>query len=140
MDSLITMGVDADIVKAAKADDATPEAKDLLKTSAIEALGLGEVVADYKAMQELLAKSGSKSLAEELASIREMAAPGGPYTGPAKQDPTLAKGSEVDRLTGELFKFRKLASQVNDQTLAAEYHSLANEAYDALVALGVPVA
>jgi hypothetical protein len=136
MDSLISMGVDADLVKAAKADDATPEAKDALKAATIDALGLTDVVADYKAMQAILEKSGSKTLAEELESIRGMAAPGKAFVGPARTDPTLQKGSEAERLTADLYKYRKLAADVSDPQLAATYHTLADEAFDSLMALG----
>ena len=137
--SFVTLGVNPDIIKAASADDATPAQKDLFKSEALKALGLEEVVADYEAVQAILAKSGKTSLAEELASIREMATLGGPYTGPAKTDPSAQKGSEIDRLTQDLFKYRRQALSVQDPTLAQDYQRLANETLDTLSSLGVSV-
>lgn len=125
MDDLtVAMGVDADLVKRAKSPEATEADKNAVRAEVVKALGLDEIIADYKTVLPILEKSGKKSLGEELAAIREMATPGGPVLLGQQR----AVAPEVEKLTIEAQQFRYLSETIQEPGARLEYARMANEA------------
>jgi hypothetical protein len=124
---LTSLGVSADTVKAAQADDATDEQKaapiaELRKALGLEDVATKAVVADT--VKEAVADA-IKGVEERLATVETMAAPGGAARTRSQQD--TAKAAAVDRLTSEADRYRQLASTVTDPTLASGYRAKAAE-------------
>lgn len=128
--TFIGLGVDADLVKAASADDATQEKKDELSKAVQKALGvdsdsLGTKIAAVlpDAVKGLL-EERDNALEERIARVEGAAAPGGPVTTRTNAD--TAKASEADHLRAEAAKYRQVADQV-DLATASGYRQKAAE-------------
>ena len=74
MSAYIALGVSPDLIKSASAEDASEEVKTELRTELRKALG----VDDAKQEEIDTLQKSVKTLEEEIAEIKELAAPGGP--------------------------------------------------------------
>src|ERR1035437_10342130 len=115
----VGLGVSADLIKSASADDATDEVKSELRAEIVKALGLdGEIVtkAEFDAQQEAI-----KGLEAALKDVREMAAPGQPAL--RAQLDQQNKSSEADELENRAARFIASAYAVggSDKAAAAQY-------------------
>src|ERR1035437_1849142 len=115
----IGLGVSADLIKSASADDATDEVKSELRAEIVKALGLdGEIVtkAEFDAQQEAI-----KGLEAALKDVREMAAPGQPAL--RAQLDQQNKSAEADDLENTAAKMIARAYEVggSDKKSAAQY-------------------
>jgi hypothetical protein len=122
----IGLGVDADLIKAAKSDDATAETKDALRDEIRKALGVDDVIATYKAalteQEERI-----ETLKSALDEVREMAAPGGPVlrathvqTQKAAQQEALRIEAEGLRMKAATISIPELRNQYLDAARAVE--------------------
>jgi len=118
--TMLSFGVDPDIVKAATADDATDEAKDALKAEIQKSLGidadaLGEKIAAVlpDAVKGLF-EERSAALEERLARVEGSAAPGGPVT--TRTNAETAKSTQADHLRAEAAHYRQIADGVDHET------------------------
>lgn len=126
--SMTALGVSADTIKAAMADDATDEAKaaplaELKKNLGLDPETINATIGD--AVKAALAEPLG-GLQERLATVETMAAPGG-YPGPARTrtQSDATKAAAIDRLTSEADHYRELASTVHDSELARGYRQKA---------------
>lgn len=128
--SMLTFGIEADIIKAATADDATDEAKDKLHAELQKALGvdaesLGEKIAAVlpDAVKGLF-EERSTALEERLARVEGAAAPGGPVT--TRTNAESAKASQADHMRAQAAHYRQIADNVDYET-AKPYRQKAAE-------------
>ena len=114
----IGLGVSADLLKTAAADDATPEVRDELRHEIVKALGLETEIATYKAA---LSKQEEELtlLKAALDEVREMAAPGGPAL--RQTGAQASKSAHADSLRVEAARRRQLAGQLVDPQMRNEY-------------------
>lgn len=114
--SLISLGVDADLIKAASAEDATDEAKDALRDATQKALGIDtdKIAAATADSVKGLFEERSNALEERLARVEGAAAPGGPVT--TRTNAESAKASEADHLRAEATRYLQIADQVDHET------------------------
>jgi len=119
----IGLGVSADLLKSASADDATPETKEELRNEIVKALGLEETITTKAELAE--AKEELTLLKAALDEVREMAAPGGPVLRATQAQ--ASKSADAERLQSEAGRFRKLAHEVVDPSMKAGYLSKAAE-------------
>ena len=118
MMAYIGLGVSADLLKTAAADDATPEVRDELRHEIVKALGLETEIATYKAA---LSKQEEELtlLKAALDEVREMAAPGGPVL--RQTGAQASKSAHADSLRVEAARRRQLAGQLVDPQMRNEY-------------------
>ena len=119
----IGLGVSADLLKSASADDATPESKEELRNEIVKALGLEETITTKAELAE--AKEELTLLKAALDEVREMAAPGGPVLRATQAQ--ASKSADAERLQSEAGRFRKLAHEVVDPSMKAGYLNKAAE-------------
>ena len=119
----IGLGVSADLLKSASADDATPETKEELRNEIVKALGLEETITTKAELSE--AKEEINLLKAALDEVREMAAPGGPVLRATQAQ--ASKSADAERLQSEAGRFRKLAHEVVDPSMKAGYLNKAAE-------------
>ena len=115
--SYVGLGVSADLIKAAAADDATPEVKDDLRTEIVKALGLEEAITAKAELSKAVEQIDLLKAA--LDEVREMATPGGPHLR-ATQSQT-AKAADAERLQAEAGYYKRLASEVFDPAMKSGY-------------------
>jgi hypothetical protein len=117
MMAYIGLGVNADLIKNASADTATPEVKDELRSEIVKALGLEEAMtakADLsKAVEEI------ELLKAALDEVKQMAAPGGPAIRATREQ--TSKSAEVLAREVEATRLRNLAKQMTDPALRNQY-------------------
>jgi hypothetical protein len=120
----IGLGVSADTIKKAASVEATEEDKNSLRTELRKALGIGDeiiVAIDQLSTQEEIIK-GLKCEVEE---IKAMATKGGPAL---RQTATQAnKAADVERLSSEAARLRKIAAEVSNPDYKTRYLSKAEE-------------
>jgi len=119
----IGLGVSADLLKSASADDATPESKEELRNEIVKALGLEETITTKAELAE--AKEELTLLKAALDEVREMAAPGGPVLRATQAQ--ASKSADAERLQSEAGRYRKLAHEVVDPSMKAGYLNKAAE-------------
>ena len=118
----IGLGVSADLIKSASAEDATPESKDELRNEIVKALGLGEVI-NKAALDE--AKEEINILKAALDEVKQMAAPGGPALRATQEQSN--KSAQATALKVEAERRRYMASQVTDPSLRTSYLEAAKQ-------------
>jgi hypothetical protein len=119
----IGLGVSADLIKSATADDASDEVKDELRTEIVKALGLeGKIAtkAEFEAQQETI-----KGLEAALKDVREMAAPGQPALRATLDQQT--KSAEADELESKAVSYRMTSMHSTDPETARQYADAADE-------------
>lgn len=116
--SILSFGVDPDIVKAATAEDATDEAKDAYRAELLKALGIDDKIAAVipDAVKGLLEERDA-ALEERIKRVEDAAAPGGPVT--TRTQAEAAKATEADRLRAEAAHYRQIAGTVDHNTRTA---------------------
>ena len=119
----IGLGVSADLLKSASADDATPESREELRNEIVKALGLEETITTKAELAE--AKEELTLLKAALDEVREMAAPGGPVLRATQAQ--ASKSADAERLQSEAGRYRKLAHEVVDPSMKAGYLNKAAE-------------
>ena len=117
MTAYIGLGVSADLIKSANAEDATDEVKSELRNEIVKALGLDE---------SIITKAELSKATEEIAllkaaldEVREMATPGGPVLRATNSQ--VAKAADAERLQADASRFRRLADEVFDPSMKAGY-------------------
>ncbi|MDP9075664.1 MAG: hypothetical protein M3N98_16135 [Actinomycetota bacterium] len=125
MDSLISLGVHADLVKAATADTATDDDRAALRADTLKALGLDgladsiaekvttKMTADIESTKAAEAKERT-ALADRLAEVERMAAPGGPVR--ARTSEQTNKAAQADQKRAQAAHYRRIAGQVDHVT------------------------
>ena len=113
---MISLGVNPDTIKAARADDATEEQKAAPLAELRKSLGLDDIAtkAEIAAQQEVI-----KGLEAELKSIREMAAPGQPALRATLDQQN--KSAEADELENTAARYIANAYAQTDKAAAAQY-------------------
>jgi len=119
----IGLGVSADLLKSASADNATDEIKSELRNEIVKALGLEETITTKAELAE--AKEELNLLKAALDEVREMAAPGGPVLRATQAQ--ASKSADAERLQSEAGRYRKLAHEVVDPSMKAGYLNKAAE-------------
>jgi len=112
----VGLGVSADLIKSASADDATDEVKSELRTEIVKALGLAEIAtkAEFDGLQEVI-----KGLEATLKDVREMAAPGQPALRATLDQQN--KSAEADELEIKANRYLASAYAQTDKSAAAQY-------------------
>ena len=105
------LGVSADLIKSATADDASDDAKEELRSEIVKSLGL-ESVFDLKAKLSD-AEETIKGLTGRLDTVEQMAAPGGPAKTGTPKGSTNTNPQIVAKMT-QVDKFLRLAETVTD--------------------------
>ena len=113
----IGLGVSADLIKSASADDATPETKDELRNEIVKALGLEETITTKAALAE--AKEEINLLKAALDEVREMAVPGGPAIRATREQ--TQKSSQVIAAEVEAIRLREMANKMTNPELRNQY-------------------
>jgi hypothetical protein len=107
----VGLGVKPELLKVAGDESATDEQRATARTEIVKALGL-DGVAELTALLKS-ATERSADLEDRLATVEEMAAPGGPAKrGSANQQ---QKSDEAENLRKEANKFMEIASTLEDQ-------------------------
>lgn len=119
----IGLGVSADLIKSAIAQDATPEVKDQLRAEIVKALGLEDKIATKAELDEL--REANKGLEAALADVREMAAPGQPALRAMLDQQT--KAAEADELENTAARYSATARTLTDKEAAQQYMDAATE-------------
>ena len=122
----IGLGVSADLIKSASADDATLETKDELRSEIVKALGLEETITTKAALAE--AKEEINLLKAALDEVREMAVPGGPAIRATREQ--TQKSSQVIAAEVEAIRLREMANKMTNPELRNQYLAEASR-YDA---------
>jgi hypothetical protein len=120
----VGLGVSADLIKSASAQDATEELKTELRQEIVKALGLTEEIATYKALiasQE----DAIKSIKAELDEVKEMAIPGGPAL--RQTSAQASKSAQATAYQVEAERRRYLASQLTDPDMRNAYLQAASD-------------
>ena len=113
----IGLGVSADLIKSASADDATEETKDELRNEIVKALGLEETITTKAALAE--AKEEINLLKAALDEVREMAVPGGPAIRATREQ--TQKSSQVIAAEVEAIRLREMANKMTNPELRNQY-------------------
>ena len=113
----IGLGVSADLIKSASADDATPETKDELRNEIVKALGLEETITTKAALAE--AKEEINLLKAALDEVREMAVPGGPAIRATREQ--TSKSAQVIAAEVEAIRLRDMAQKMTNPELRNQY-------------------
>ena len=113
----IGLGVSADLIKSASADDATLETKDELRSEIVKALGLEETITTKAALAE--AKEEINLLKAALDEVREMAVPGGPAIRATREQ--TQKSSQVIAAEVEAIRLREMAQKMTNPELRNQY-------------------
>ena len=113
----IGLGVSADLIKSASADDATLETKDELRSEIVKALGLEETITTKAALDE--AKEEISLLKAALDEVREMAVPGGPAIRATREQ--TQKSSQVIAAEVEAIRLREMANKMTNPELRNQY-------------------
>ena len=113
----IGLGVSADLIKSASADDATEESKDELRSEIVKALGLEETITTKAALDE--AKEEINLLKAALDEVREMAVPGGPAIRATREQ--TQKSSQVIAAEVEAIRLREMANKMTNPELRNQY-------------------
>ena len=113
----IGLGVSADLIKSASAEDATEESKDELRTEIVKALGLEETITTKAALNE--AKEEISLLKAALDEVREMAVPGGPAIRATREQ--TQKSSQVIAAEVEAIRLRDMANKMTNPELRNQY-------------------
>ena len=111
------LGVSADLIKSASAEDATDETKDELRTEIVKALGLEETITTKAALDE--AKEEINLLKAALDEVREMAVPGGPAIRATREQ--TQKSSQVIAAEVEAIRLREMANKMTNPELRNQY-------------------
>ncbi len=137
MDSLISLGVNPDLIKAALADTASDDDRTALRADTLKALGLdgladtiAAAVTDTVTKQltpdidaaKAAAADTAKTVDARLAKVEAMAAPGGPIR--ARTGEQISKATAADNARSKAAHYRQLASQV-DRVTSEGYLALA---------------
>jgi len=120
----VGLGVSADLIKSASAQDATEELKTELRQEIVKALGLTEEIATSKALiasQE----DAIKSIKAELDEVKEMAIPGGPAL--RQTSAQASKSAQATAYQVEAERRRYLASQLTDPDMRNAYLQAASD-------------
>ena len=123
--SFIGLGVSADLIKAASADDATDESKSALKSEVLKALDID--VEKFAKSQEL-AQEEIKSLRAELDDVKKMAAPRGISLRATQYQ--QSRFSEVEKLTAEADRYKTVGMSQTDPSVRAQYMEVARDYQD----------
>ena len=130
MDSpaFISLGLDADLVKRATAEDASDDDKTELRTELAKALGVDADTIKSTSAETAKEAIGevTKDIADRLESVEKMAAPGGPVK--SRNEAEVATASKADQLRSKAEYFRQTATTVTDPEMAREYRTKAVEA------------
>lgn len=122
--SMISLGVSADLIKAASAEDATEDTKAELRSEMLKALGL-----DKEAIERSQKESAEEiaSLKSELAEVKKMAAP----TNFVKRATEIQqrRASEADQLEAEADRLKAAGMAHPDPETRAGYLKLAEERF-----------
>jgi len=113
----VQLGVSADLIKSASADDATDEVKSELRTEIVKALGLEGAITTKTALDE--AKEQIELLKAALDDVKAMAAPGGPAlraTQAQTQKSATVLANEV-----EASRLRNVAAQLTDPAMRNQF-------------------
>ena len=113
----IGLGVSADLIKSASADDATLETKDELRSEIVKALGLEETITTKAALAE--AKEEINLLKAALDEVREMAVPGGPAIRATREQ--TSKSAQVIAAEVEAIRLRDMAQKMTNPELRNQY-------------------
>jgi len=113
----IGLGVSADLIKSASADDATEETKDELRNEIVKALGLEETITTKAALDE--AKEEISLLKAALDEVREMAVPGGPAIRATREQ--TSKSAQVIAAEVEAIRLRDMAQKMTNPELRNQY-------------------
>jgi len=114
----IGLGVSADLIKSASAEDASEDTKTELRNEIRKALGVDEEIAIYKtALAEQ--QESVQALKAALEEVREMATPGGPVLRATQAQ--ASKAADAERLQAEAARYKRLASEVVDPSMKAGY-------------------
>jgi len=113
----IGLGVSADLIKSASADDATEESKDELRNEIVKALGLEETITTKAALDE--AKEEINLLKAALDEVREMAVPGGPAIRATREQ--TQKSAQVIAAEVEAIRLRDMAQKMTNPDLRNQY-------------------
>lgn len=120
MDSTYTtLGMDADIVKAAQAEDATDEQKAALKTEWLKALGLDEIKTTITDTVKAATEEPLSGFKEELEAVKLLAAPGGPVK--SRTAAEAATATKADGLRSQAEYFRQQAAGITDPVTKGDY-------------------
>jgi len=111
------LGVSADLIKSASAEDATPETKDELRSEIVKALGLEETITTKAALDE--AKEEINLLKAALDEVREMAVPGGPAIRATREQ--TSKSAQVIAAEVEAIRLREMANKMTSPELRNQY-------------------
>ena len=111
------LGVSADLIKSASAEDATDETKNELRTEIVKALGLEETITTKAALDE--AKEEINLLKAALDEVREMAVPGGPAIRATREQ--TQKSSQVIAAEVEAIRLREMANKMTNPELRNQY-------------------
>jgi hypothetical protein len=111
------LGVSADLIKSASAEDATDETKDELRNEIVKALGLEETITTKAALDE--AKEEINLLKAALDEVREMAVPGGPAIRATREQ--TQKSSQVIAAEVEAIRLREMANKMTNPELRNQY-------------------
>ena len=111
------LGVSADLIKSASAEDATDETKDELRSEIVKALGLEETITTKAALDE--AKEEINLLKAALDEVREMAVPGGPAIRATREQ--TQKSSQVIAAEVEAIRLREMAQKMTSPELRNQY-------------------
>ena len=117
------LGVSADLIKSASADDATDKVRNELRHEIVKALGLEETMTNKAALDE--AKEEIELLKAALDEVKEMATPGGPALR-ATTEQTL-KSAKATALQVEAERRRMLAAQITNPDLRNQYLDAAKQ-------------
>ena len=126
--TIIALGVDPEIVKAAGAADATDEAKTALKTDVLKALGLDEdtIKTTITDAAKSAAEQATEGFGERLKTVEKMAQPGGPVKARTEAEAQIA--TKADALRSEAHYLRSTAATITDPELALAYRTKAAQA------------
>jgi hypothetical protein len=113
----IGLGVSADLIKSASAEDATEESKDELRNEIVKALGLEETITTKAALDE--AKEEINLLKAALDEVREMAVPGGPAIRATREQ--TSKSAQVIAAEVEAIRLREVANKMTNPELRNQY-------------------
>lgn len=106
----VSLGVKPELLKVATDEAATDEQRAEARTEIVKALGLGEVTELTALLKS--ATERSEDLEARLATVEEMAAPGGPAKrGTANQQ---MKSDEAQGLRKDADKFMEIAATLTD--------------------------
>ena len=119
---LVTLGVSADIVKAAKTGGDDERAA--LRADIVKALGIDTMVEELNLAKAAMAEQ-VENLSSELERVKTMAAPGGPAI--TRTQAQAHKSAEAERLKIEAQRYKAIAEQVTDPDLKHGYIAKAVE-------------